>query len=50
MAETEFMPFNIPLLWDVILDRLFAYTPNNNWVIPYNPHEQTLEGDSVQAF
>jgi len=50
MAETEFMPFTIPLLWDVILDRLFAYTPNNNWVIPYNPHEQTLEGDSAQAF
>ena len=50
MAEAEVMPFIIPVLWDIILDHLFAYTPDNNWVIPYNPHEQTLEGDSAQTF
>ena len=37
ITEAEFMPFSIPLPWDVIMNRLFAYTPDNNWVIPCNP-------------
>ena len=44
------MPFSIPLPWDVIIERLFAYTPDNNWVIPCSPKEQRLEGDSALAF
>ena len=50
IPKAEFMPFSIPVPWDVILERLFAYTPDNNWVIPCNPNEQRLEGDSAQAF
>ena len=50
MAEAATMPFIIPALWDIILDHLFAYTPDNDWMIGFNPHEQTLEGDGAQAF
>ena len=50
IGEAAYMPFKIPLFWDLILDHLFAYTPNNNWLIHYNPHEQGLEGDSAHAF
>ena len=49
-TEAELMPFDIPLPWDVIINLLFAYTPDNNWVISCNPKRQRLEGNSALTF
>ena len=50
ITEMVNVPFIIPALWEVILDRLFAYTPDNEWMVTFNPHEQRLEGEVAQAF
>ena len=44
------VPFIIPELWEVVLDRLFEYRQNNGWTIGWDPHEQSLEGDEAQCF
>jgi len=49
-TEAELIPFNIPLPWDVIINLIFAYTPDNNWVIGCNPKRQRLEGNSALTF
>ena len=49
-TEVAIVPFIIPALWEVILDRLFAYTPGNTWMVTFNPHEQRLEGTIAQTF
>jgi hypothetical protein len=43
ITEAATMPFIIPARWDIILDHLFAYTPDNDWMVNFNPHEQRLE-------
>ena len=50
ITEAQTMPFIIPALWDIILDHLFAYTPENDWMVNFNPHKQHLKGDGAKAF
>ena len=41
---------SFPPIWGVIIDRLFAYRPGNGWVLSFNPHEQSLEGEAARTF
>ena len=49
-ADMANVPFIIPELWEVVLDRLFEYRQDNGWSMGWNPHEQSLEGDEAQCF
>ena len=50
IPEAAAMPFIIPALWDIIFNHLFVYTPNNDWMVNFNPHKQHLKGDGAKAF